>query len=51
MWSEGLSWNSVYETFSNIELQEEVADVCGDSVSSFEELLKRVEDEIEDTNE
>ena len=34
-----------------IDFQAEVSDVCGESDGSFEEIMEKVEEDIEDTNE
>lgn len=41
----------VDKIYSNVELQAEVSEVCGDSVGSFEEIVEKLEQDIEETNE
>ena len=48
----GYSVNMQTYSFSlTIDLQAEVSDVCGESDGSFEEIVEKVEEDIEETNE
>ena len=40
-----------YHLSLTIELQAEVSDVCGESDGKFEEIVEKVEEDIEETNE
>ena len=40
-----------YSFSLTIELQSEVSDVCGESDGTFEEIVEKVEEDIEEINE